>query len=52
MSLGIGACFLLAGGLCKFHANAGGKLSIQRQPLFVQHKQLKLTLTAIKKKLH
>jgi hypothetical protein len=29
----------LAGGLCKFYANAGGKQQIQRQLLLVQYKQ-------------
>jgi hypothetical protein len=38
-SSGIGSCFPLAGGLCKFKANARGKRPIQRQPLFVQYKQ-------------
>jgi hypothetical protein len=36
---GIGPCFPLAGGLCKFYANAGGKQPIQRQLLLVQYKQ-------------
>jgi hypothetical protein len=36
---GIGPCFPLAGGLCKFYANAGGKRPMQRQPLLVQYKQ-------------
>ncbi len=31
--------FPLAGGLCKFYANAGGKQPIQRQLLFVQYKR-------------
>jgi hypothetical protein len=31
-------CFSLAGGLCKFYANAG-KRPIQRQSLLVQYKQ-------------
>jgi hypothetical protein len=35
---GISPCFPLAGGLCKFYANAGGKRPIQRQPLLVQYK--------------
>jgi hypothetical protein len=35
---GIGPCFSLAGGLCKFYANAEGKRPIQRQPLIVQYK--------------
>jgi hypothetical protein len=39
ISPGIGLCFALAGGLCKFYANARGKLTIQRQPLYVQYKQ-------------
>jgi hypothetical protein len=34
----MGPCFQLAGGLCKFYANAGGKQPM-RQPLFVQYKQ-------------
>jgi hypothetical protein len=29
----------LAGRLCKFYANAGGKRPLQRQPLSVQYKQ-------------
>jgi hypothetical protein len=29
----------LAGGLCKFYANAGGKRQIQRKPLLMQYKQ-------------
>jgi hypothetical protein len=29
ISSGIGPCFPLAGGLCKFYANAGGKRPIQ-----------------------
>jgi hypothetical protein len=29
----------LAGGLCKFYANAGGKQPIQRHPLLVLYKQ-------------
>jgi hypothetical protein len=33
----IGQCFPLAGGLCKFYANAGGKRQIQCQPM--QYKQ-------------
>jgi hypothetical protein len=36
-SSGIGPCFPLAGGLCKFYANARGQ--IQRQLLLVQYKQ-------------
>ncbi len=39
ISLGIGPCFALAGGLCKFYANNGGKRPIQRQPLLVRYKQ-------------
>ena len=35
----VGPCFPLAGGLCKFYANAGGKRPIQRQPLLLQYKQ-------------
>jgi hypothetical protein len=31
--LAIGPFFPLAGGLCKFYANKGGKQQIQRQPL-------------------
>ncbi len=34
----VGPCFPLAGGLCKFYANAGGKRPIQRQPLLMQYK--------------
>jgi hypothetical protein len=34
---GIGPRFPLAGGLCKFYANAGGKRPIQRQPFLVQY---------------
>jgi hypothetical protein len=36
---GIGPCFPLAGGLCKFYAKDRGKRPIQRQPLLVQYKQ-------------
>jgi hypothetical protein len=36
---GIGPCFPLARGLCKFYANTRGKRPIQRQPLLVQYKQ-------------
>jgi hypothetical protein len=36
ISSGINPCFLLAGGLCKFYANAGGKRPMQRQPPLVQ----------------
>jgi hypothetical protein len=32
ISSGIGPCFPLAGGLCKFYAKAGGKQPVQRQP--------------------
>jgi hypothetical protein len=39
ISSGIGPCFPLAGGLCKFYANVRGKQPIQRQLLFVQYKQ-------------
>jgi hypothetical protein len=39
ISSGIGPCFPLAGGLCKFYANVGGKQPIQRQLLLVQYKQ-------------
>jgi hypothetical protein len=39
ISSGIGSYFPLAGGLCKFYVNAGGKRPIQRQPLLVQYKQ-------------
>jgi hypothetical protein len=38
ISSGIDPCFPLAGGLCKFYANAGGKRSIQRQPHLVHYK--------------
>ncbi len=36
---GIGPCFPLAGGLCKFYANARGKQPIQSQLILVQYKQ-------------
>jgi hypothetical protein len=36
---GIGPWFPLAGGLCKFYANARGTQPTQRQILFVQYKQ-------------
>jgi hypothetical protein len=39
ISSGIGPCFPLAGGLCKFYAKAGGKRPLQRQPHLVQYKQ-------------
>jgi hypothetical protein len=39
ISSGIGPCFPLAGGLCKFYAKAGGKQPIQRYLLLVQYKQ-------------
>jgi hypothetical protein len=39
ISSGIGPCFPLAGGLCRFYANAGGKQPMQRQLLLVQYKQ-------------
>jgi hypothetical protein len=39
ISSGIGPCFPLAGGLCKFYANVGGKQPMQRQLLLVQYKQ-------------
>jgi hypothetical protein len=35
---GIGLCFPLAGGLCKFYANAGGKQPTQRHLVLVQYK--------------
>jgi hypothetical protein len=38
ISSGSGPFFPLAEELYKFYANAGGKRSIQRQPLLVQHK--------------
>jgi hypothetical protein len=38
ISSGIGPCFPLVGGLCKFYANAEGKRPIQRQQLLVQYK--------------
>jgi hypothetical protein len=34
ISSGIGPCFPLAGGLCKFNAKAGGKRPIQRKPIY------------------
>jgi hypothetical protein len=39
ISTGIGHCFPLAGGLCKFYANVKRKQPIQRQLLLVQYKQ-------------
>jgi hypothetical protein len=50
MGLGnfFGPCFLLAGGLCKFYANAGGKRPIQRQPLLVQYKHQANPLISMK----
>jgi hypothetical protein len=39
ISPGNGPFFAFAGGLCKFYANARGKLTLQRQPLYVQYKQ-------------
>jgi hypothetical protein len=39
ISSGIGPGYLLAGGLCKFYANAGRKQPMQRQLLLVQCKQ-------------
>jgi hypothetical protein len=39
MSSGMGPCFPMAGGLCKFYANAGGNQPMQRQLLLVQYKQ-------------
>ncbi len=39
ISSGIGPCFPLAGGLCKFYANAGGTRPTQRKLLLVQYKQ-------------
>jgi hypothetical protein len=47
ISSGIGPCFPLAGGLCWFYANAGGKPTIQRQPLLVQYKQQANTLLSM-----
>jgi hypothetical protein len=35
----LGPCFPLAGGLCKFYANAGGTQPLQRQLLLGQYKQ-------------
>jgi hypothetical protein len=50
ISSGIGPCFPLTGGLCKFYANAGGKQPMLRQLLVVQYvqaaSQRKLALTA------
>ncbi len=37
ISSGTVPCFSLTGGLCKFNANAGGKRTMQRQPLLVQY---------------
>jgi hypothetical protein len=39
ISSGIGPCFPLAGGLCKFYTNARENRPIQRQPLLVQYMQ-------------
>jgi hypothetical protein len=39
ITLGIGPCFPLAGGLCKFYANAIGERPIPRQQLLEQYKQ-------------
>jgi hypothetical protein len=39
ISSGISLHFPLAGGLCKFNDNAGGKRPIQCQPLLAQYKQ-------------
>ncbi len=38
ISSSIGRCFSMAGGLCKFYANARGKQPIQRQLLLVKYK--------------
>jgi hypothetical protein len=38
-SSGIDPCLPLAGGLCKFYANEGGKQPLQRQILLVQYEQ-------------
>ncbi len=46
-SSGIGPCFPLAGGLCKFYANARSKRQIQRQPLLVQYKEQASPLLSI-----
>jgi hypothetical protein len=45
ISSGIGPCIPLAGGLCKFYANAGGKLPIKIQPLLVQQTASQSTFT-------
>jgi hypothetical protein len=42
ISSGIGPCFPLAGGLCKFYANAGGKLQIQRHTLLSMQENKKV----------
>jgi hypothetical protein len=39
VSSGIGPCFPLACGLCKFKASTGEKQQIQRQLLLIQYKQ-------------
>jgi hypothetical protein len=39
ISLGICPCFPLAGGLCNFYVNAGGKQPMQRHLLSVHYKQ-------------
>ncbi len=42
-----GPCFPLAGVLCKFYANAGGKRPIQRQHLLVQYKKQATPLLSV-----
>ncbi len=47
ISSGIGPCFPLTGGLCKFYANAERKQPIQRQLLLVQYRQQANPLVSI-----
>jgi hypothetical protein len=49
ISSGIGPFFPLAGGLCKFYAEAGGRQQIQRQLLLVQYKQQANSLLSMNK---
>jgi hypothetical protein len=48
-SSGIGPFFPVAGGLCKFYAEAGGRKQIQRQLLLVQYKQQANSLLSMNK---
>ncbi len=42
---GISHCIPLSGELCKFYANTGGKLPIQRQPIYQYKKQANTLLS-------